>query len=302
MHRISLEERFACLFPFRTQHESRWPFVIYTAYFDESDEKPVFSLAGYSAALDTWLHLDWRWQELLEHWNLEYFKASECENGLGQFAKYRDDPNDLRSELKRKERERLKEIKTQFIDAICDHHDDLQGYGTAVAVEDFARIISEDKLARQLFMDKPYYVAAQLCLVDAAMSARDANTRRPGDAQIEVRPVFDSHEEYSGIVKVMFDKFAKKNPRSAEILLPPTYDDDRCCSPLQVADTLAYEIRKLFTQQIRNPDEMQARVPLVRLRPAIYHIYALDYDGLKTIVANQSPDSIAPTRVKPEEL
>jgi hypothetical protein len=55
---VSVGERFAFLFPFRTRRENRWPFVIYGAYFDESDEKPGFCVAGYSAAYDTWLHLD----------------------------------------------------------------------------------------------------------------------------------------------------------------------------------------------------------------------------------------------------
>ena len=59
-----------------------------------------------------------------------------------------------------------------------------------------------------------------------------------------MKPVFDSHEGYSRIVGVQFDKFAEKNPRSAQVLLLPSYDDDKLCSALQVADTLAYEARK----------------------------------------------------------
>jgi hypothetical protein len=276
--------------------------VIYGAYYDESDEKPGFSIAGYSAAYDTWLHLDWKWQELLQKWNLEYFKASECENALVQFAQYRDNPSDQQSQLKPNERERLKEIKTQFIDVICKQHDDLHGYGAVVIVEDFERIISEDRAASELFMDKPYYIGAQLCLVAAAMPVRDANTRRTGNDRITVRPVFDSHEEYSGVAKIVFDKFGAKNPRSAQVLLPPAYDDDRQSSALQVADTLAYEVRKLLTRKIKNPEDDYMRVPLVRLRPAVYRIYKLDYAALKLIVARQSPDSIPVKNVKVEEL
>ncbi len=276
--------------------------MIYGAYYDESDERPGFSVAGYSAAYDTWLHLDWRWRDLLKKWSLEYFKASECENALGQFAQYRDDPGDHKSELKVNERERLREIKTQFIDAICSQHDDLQGYGAVVIVEDFERIIFEDHAASRIFMDKPYYICAQLCLVAAAMPAVDSNTRRTGDDRIQVRPVFDSHEEYSRIVGVLFDKFAEKNPRSAQVLLPPSFDDDKLCSALQVADTLAYEARRLLTRKIRNPDDDYMRVPLIRLRPAIYRLYKLNYEALKTIASKQSPDSIRVKHVKIEEL
>jgi hypothetical protein len=276
--------------------------MIYNAYFDESDEKPGFAIAGYSAALDTWLHLDWKWQELLKRWNLKYFKASECENGFVEFAQYRDSPTDQRSPLKPNERAKLKEIKTEFIDAICKHHDDLQGYGAAFIVEDFDRVIAEDPIARKIFLDKPYYLGTQLCLVAAAMPARDSNTRRSGSDRIEVRPVFDSHEEYSGMAKKVFDNFAKKNPLSAQVLLPPIYDDDVTNSSLQVADTLVYEIRKRLTRKIKDPNDEYMRVPLQRLLPAVYRVYKLGYDSLKVIAAHQTPDTISIPHLMPEEL
>jgi hypothetical protein len=276
--------------------------LIYGAYFDESDEKPGFAIAGYSAAYDTWWHLGLKWQELLDKWNLKYFKASECENGLQEFAQFRDDPTDQRSPLKQNERAKLKEIKTQFIDVICKHHDDLQGYGAAIVTEDFERIIAQDPIARKTFLDKPYYLGLQLCLVAAAMPVRDANMRRSGDAKIELRAVFDSHEKYSGLAKKIFDDFSKKNPRASEVLLPLVYDQDVSTIPLQVADTLAYEIRKRLTRTIRAPDDEYMRVPLVRLRPAIYRIYKLNYESLKTIAAHQLPDKIAVPHLMPEEL
>lgn len=246
--------------------------------------------------------MDWAWQDLLKDWNLKYFKASECENGLKEFAQYRDDPTDQRSPLKPHEREKLKEIKIRFIDAIVKHHDDLQGYGAAIVTEDFNRIIAEDDVASVIFRDKPYYLAAQLCLVAAAMPARDANARRSGNDKIDVRPTFDSHEEYSEIAKAVFDNFGAKNPLSSQVLLPPKYDDDTTTTALQVADTLAYEIRKQLTRKIRDSSDDYMRVPLQRLLPAIYRVYKLDYDALKTIVLNQTPDSIPVAHLKPEEL
>jgi hypothetical protein len=297
-----LEERLAFLFPFRTKREDRWPLVIYGAYFDESDERPGFAIGGYSAAYDTWMHLDWAWVELLKRWKLKYYKASECEHGLVEFAQYRDDPTDQKSPLKEHERAKLREIKTEFVDAICKHHDDLQGYGAAFVVEDFERIIAEDPIARKTFLEKPYYLGAQLCLVAAAAPALDSNTRRSGIDRIEIRPIFDSHEEYSGRAKEVFDKFAEKNPKSAKVLLPPAYDDDVKNSSLQVADTLVYEIRKQLTRKIKDSNDEYMRVPLIRLRPAIYRIYRLNYESLKVIAAHQAPDKIAIPHLMPEEL
>jgi uncharacterized protein DUF3800 len=274
----------------------------YGAYYDESDEKPAFSLAGYAAASDTWLHLGWKWQDLLKFWNLEYFKASECENLLKQFAQYRDPASDVKTPLNKNERARMIEIKTQFVDAICSHHDDLQGYGAVVIVKDFEKIISEDAAAKSYLMEKPYYICFQLCLIAAAMPAWYKNKDRVIEDRVYIKPIFDSHKEYSLLAKSLYDKFIVKNPRAAEVLQPPDYADDKRVSALQVADTLTYEARKLLTRKINDPNDDYVRPPMTRLSPAIYRIYKLDYQALKMIVARQDSDSISVPHVKVEEI
>lgn len=298
----SAEELFGSESLFRTKRENEWPLVLYSAYFDETHEKPGFAIAGYAAATDTWWHLDWHWQELLKRWNLKYFKASECENGLVEFAQYRDDPTDLTSPLQPRERERLRKAKIEFIDAICERNHVLQGYGAAIVTKDFERLIAEDPAAPVIFLDKPYYLGAQLCLVAAAMLVRDANTRRAGHDKIEVRPIFGAHEECGGIAKTVFENFATNNPRSAEVLLPPQYGDHRTDSRLQVADTLAYEIRKQLTRSSKNSSADYMRVSLRSLLPAIHRVFRLNGRNLKQIVSNHSPDSIPIPHLLPKEL
>jgi hypothetical protein len=284
------------------RRENRWALVIYGAYYDESDERPGFSLAGYAAAYDTWVHLDWKWQCLLKKWNAGYFKASECENLLGEFAQYRDSPGDLKSALKPREHQKMVEIKTDFIDAICKHNDDLRGYGAAIVAADFERLIAEDVEAKRLFMEKPYYICFQLCLGAAAMRARAWNVRHSKEERVYIKPIFDSHKEYSGLAKPLFDEFVIKNPRAAEVLLPPDYEDDKSVSALQVADTLAYEARKLLTKRIRDPENAAVRMSMQRLRPGIERIYKLDYKNLKLIVHRQSPDKIPIRFVRVEQI
>jgi hypothetical protein len=96
----SAEELFGSESPFQTKRENEWPLVLCAAHFDESHEKPGLAVAGYSAAIDTWWRLDCQWQALLKRWNLKYFKASECEKGLVEFAQYRDDLAAPKSSLK----------------------------------------------------------------------------------------------------------------------------------------------------------------------------------------------------------
>jgi len=170
------------------------------------------------------------------------------------------------------------------VDAICKHNDDLQGYGAVVVLKDFNKLITEDKAALELLSDSPYYICFQLCLLAAAMPARNANIRRTKEERIVVKPIFDSHEEYSGMAKVIFEKFSRKNPKSAEVLLSPSYDNDGNTSPLQVANTLAYEARKLLTSIVRKPDDDYVRVPMQRSLPSIYRLYKLIYDSLKAIL------------------
>lgn len=298
----SADELFGSESPFQTKRENEWPLVLCGAYFGEGHEKPGFAIAGYSAAIAAWWHLDCHWQELLKRWKLKYFKASECENGLAEFAQYRDDPADLKSPLKPHERERLRKAKIEFIDAICEHHHVLQGYGAAIVTEDFERIMGEDPVARGIFLDKPYYLGAQLCLVAAAMLVRDVNTLRTGNDKIEVRPVFGAHEERNGIAKTVFENFAIKNPRSAEVLLAPQYGDHRTDSWLQVADTLAYEIRKQLTPSAKNPSADYMRVSLRSLLPALHRVFRLNCRNVKQIISNHSPDSIPIPHLLPEEL
>jgi hypothetical protein len=265
--------------------------MLYGGYYDESEDGTSFSVAGFTAPGKTWLHLGWEWESLLEAWNLKYFKASECESGLGEFAQYRDDPKNLKSDLKPHERNKLRDAKTQFVDVICKHTDELHGVGAVTSIEDFNRITSENVTARLLYMENPYYVCLQGALITATVPMAKANASRPKHDQLYFAPVFDSHEQYSEIARIAYRKFRAKNPISSTVLLPVRYEDDKTTPALQVADMLAYEVRKELTKQIKSP-ERDTRTPLLRLIPAIDHIFRLNYTSLKTIVDNQRPDSI----------
>src|SRR5271154_4725089 len=167
--------------------------VMYGGYYDESMDDVSFAVAGYIAPYDTWIHLDWAWRDLLKAWNVKYFKASECENGLGEFAQYRDNPTDAKSRLKTHEWEKLQEAKNQFIDAIVKHSDFIQGTGAVTNLKDFNRIISEESEARRLFMDHPYYVCFQAALAAGTKKMYEENLRRAGEGKLYIKPIFDSH-------------------------------------------------------------------------------------------------------------
>lgn len=285
--------------PSQMKRENEWPLVLSAAYLDGGNERPGLAVAGYSGAIDTWWSLNCHWQALLKRWNLKYFKASECENGLVEFAQYRDDLTGPKSPLKPHERGRLRKVKLEFIDAISARHHVLQGYGAAIATEDLKRIFAEDPAAPIIFLNKPYYIGAELCLVAATMLVSDVNMRCSRNDKIKVRPILGAREECGVITNTVFDKFAKKNPRSAEVLLPPQYDDHGNNSWLQVADMLAYEI---CTQLLNHSRDDYMRVSLRTLLPAMHRVFRLDCKNLKQIIHNYSADSIPVRHLLPQQL
>jgi Protein of unknown function (DUF3800) len=260
--------------------------VIYGGYYDESTDGTSFAVAGFIAPYDSWMDVDWAWRDLLKKWKIEYFKASECVNGLEQFAQYRDDPLDQKSALKVNEWEVLQRAYTDFADVICKNKDRLIGVGATTIVKDFKRIISEDSRAHALFMDKPYYVCMQAALHAPITKMHAENQRRNSAGKLYIKPIFDSNDEYSDIAKIAYEKFREKNARAAAILLPMTYESDVDTPALQAADMLAYEVRKFATNQGLYP-EREMRLHMKRLITLIDRVWKLDYDGLRFIIAQQ---------------
>ena len=267
-------------------------------YYDESLEGPGFAVAGYLAQYEVWIYLDWAWQDLLKKWDIKYFKASECENLLGEFAQYRDNPKDLKSQLKQHEWEIVKRAKTQFIDAITKHSHGLNGVGAAIVLPDFRKIVSEDSKALHYLTNNPYYIGLQLSLIAGTIAAADRNDgKKYKEDHIRIKPIFDSHEDYSSVAKAVFDQFIIKNPRSARVLLPLDYENDVETSAFQIADTLAYEVRKYLADKLEKP-EKEPRTAFKRLLPTIHKLYRVDYAQLRRIVEKQGTSDLIP--IEPE--
>jgi len=268
--------------------------VIYGGYFDESGDGDSFCVAGFAAPYDTWIYLDWAWRDLSKVWRIDYFKASECVNGLGQFAQYRDNPLDLKSKLQPHEWEKLQEAYTQFGDLILKQADYLRGAGAVAYWQDFKKIIHEDPRAHALFMDHPYYVCLQAALHTTTEKMYEENLKRSVENKLYIKPIFDSHKEFSDIARIAYEKFREKNTRAATVLLPLYYENDIDTPALQVADMLAYEARKHGTNLERNPSR-EMRPQMQKLLRVTEKVKRLDYKTLKLIVANQRPDPVNPT-------
>lgn len=262
-------------------------------YFDESFDKledRCYTVAGYIGAQLPAVILDLRWKTLLEKYQLAYFKASEIEFGYGEFVKHRDDPKNINAPLSAREKELIVEIKTAFVDAICDE-DHLLGLSASVILRDYKLLqMQEPDLAKRL--PDPYTLCGHLVMVEAGMIVNWSNENSPADLHALLRPVFDSHKDYSFKFINAFDIFGQKNPISARNLLPPIYEKEQTYRCLQAADCLAYEARRLVDRTVYEPEDTRVRKAMSRLAEHTRCIYVMDYDSLRYLAANQEPDKI----------
>lgn len=254
------------------------------AYFDESgDSDRAYAMAGFMGGQHDCVHLDLAWRErILEKWNLEYFKASELESGTGQFAQYRDNPQNLDAAFSQREKDLFRQIKTESIDLILDVGEYLVGFGVVLVLPDYYRI-SEECRALGKIVPAPYFFCSNLMLMESGVIMNEINQSAAPMNRGLVRPVFDSHEEYSGRAKAGFDDFCATNPLCSQYLLPPYYENDQQYLVLQAADNLAYECRRLLITT-----DFQTALPerraMLRLKERVYKIYKLNYEGLKVII------------------
>lgn len=262
-------------------------------YYDESEDggsERGYAVAGFMGHQHDCVHLDLAWRErILDKYELDYFKTSELENGVQQFAKFRDDPSNLDADFSRREKDLFRRIKTEVIDLILEFNL-LVGVGAALMIPDYRRISSEYASINKV-VPSPYFLCAQLVMMESGFIMQRLNLGAEGYRRGLLRPVFDSHEDYSGRAKQVFDIFCKKNPTSSEFLLPPFYEDDRRYVMLQAADVLAYESRRLLITQ-----EFDTHIPerkaMKRLKERVYKIYKLNYEAIKALMESQRPESI----------
>jgi hypothetical protein len=257
---------------------------MYAAYFDESDDKDrAYGVGGFIGAQIDCVHLDWAWKEhILDKYGLKYFKASELEHGVGEFRKFRDDPQNTDARFSQREKTLFREIKTKTVDLFLDA-EFVIGFGAVVVWPDYERLLQEFK-ADGLVLPHPYWFGAQVVYMEAGWIMNYVNEGEPNSQQAYVRPIYDDHQEYRPKAKQIFDDYREKNPLWSKYLLTPHYESDQDYIVLQAADNLIYEMRKLVIRDAL--DEIRPeRIPMTRLKERIWKVYKLNYESMKAIMA-----------------
>ena len=226
------------------------PFGIIAAYIDESsDEKQerVFAIGVLIGRLETWTPLERMWQDLLNEYDIEYYRSTEAEHARGQFDKppFRTSPNTLTVE----QNEMLKDVQKRFLALAA-------GVGRAGLVlgldmRDFYAVANTPQHLNK-FGGTPYYI----CLVHTMLTAAKAIKDNLGSRELVIFAC-DRQQRFSSHALNVHQDFISKNPYFSKQIGSLHYEDKEKCIPLQAADSVAYEGRKYLEAKIYNSGEGQ---------------------------------------------
>ena len=215
------------------------------AYLDESFDTAkagLFVVGGIMGRGVAVFELERRWERLRNRSDIDiaYYKASDCEAGRGEFAKFVRDPQNISPE----ERDRLTAINHEFIALIPRNDAPLIAFGIGIVQKDFHEII-RDAEARAILGRDPYRLAYDFAMIQCAWAMKELNT---GDA---IAFVCDEHETYSPLAPEAYRDLKKNNPGAEKYLGSFSIADDRTCEPLQAADAVAFEIRRALKLSLK---------------------------------------------------
>jgi hypothetical protein len=218
------------------------------SYMDESFDpvrrtgaQGVFAVGGLMGVGGPFFELERRWEKLRRRpdIDIQYFKASECERGKGEFRKFVTDPDNLTQA----ERDKLDSISHAFIELIAkplpfDPDPCLFIFGVGVVQEEFYKIINDDPKARTILGGSPYRVAYDFAMIQCAWAVKKVGM---GD---RVAFVCDEHEEHSQSAGEAYRNLKETNPNAAAHMATFSFMNDKVCEPLQAADAAVFEVRR----------------------------------------------------------
>jgi len=228
---------------------------------DETSDAPasgLFVVGGILARGVALFELERKWEKLLKRPDIAiaYFKAAECKNGRGEFAKFvavLGNPSPA-------EHQKLDEISHEFL-SLIPKEEYILAHGIGVVQKDFYDVI-KDENARAILGDSPYRLAYDLAMIQCAwaMKQLEENIKRDKERLIAFGPSYREHvcfvcdedEEHSPLANEAYLNLKLKNPNAAQYMAAFTSADDKAYPVLQAADAVAFEIRRVLNLVLGN--------------------------------------------------
>jgi hypothetical protein len=260
------------------------------SYMDESfDKKPagIFAVGGILGRGVPIFELERGWSKLLKREGLKFFKASDCQNGTGEFAKFVADPKNKTSE----ERSKLDSISHDFLKLIghpvpFDSRHFLCVQGTGIVQSDFYEVIKDAK-AKLVLGDSPYRLAYDLAMIQCAWAMKELGD---GEPSYSVSFVCDEDEEHSNLAKPAFNNLRDTNPVAAEYIGTFSTEDEKKCLAVQAADAAVYEVRRALNLALKNwPGTLRKQFDLLAEEKVVFLVTHTKKEQLEWIVADHEP-------------
>jgi hypothetical protein len=259
---------------------------------DESfDKQPsgLFAVGGILGRGVPLFELERGWDKLLKHpeIDIQYFKASDCQSGTGEFAKFVVDPANITPS----ERSRLDSISHKFLRLIghpvpFDPRSFLCVQGTAIVQADFYDII-KDPNARAILGKSPYRLAYDLAMIQCAWVMKELGDGEPGHC---VSFDCDKDEEHSPVAEQAYKNLKETNPTAGEYMGSFSSVDEKKCLPVQAADAAVFEVRRVLNLALKNwPGTLRKQFDLLADDRAVFLVTHTSREQLEWIVANHKP-------------
>lgn len=258
---------------------------MFFAYFDESwdqTQQKILVIAGIMGLYHQWEKIEWRWRELLDKYNIAYYRANEAEGANGQFDKppYRTAGVPLTAA----QFKLLQDVKDEFFGALTAGN--VSGAAIGIPIQTFNQVADTPQKQAQ-FGKTPYYICGHITMLSLfnalkVMRAKDLLVFR-----------FDRQEQFEKEMKKVNTHLQLPACEFHSQVGSICFEDKKKFLPLQVADTLAYECRKHLENLIADPKAVP-RPELKRLTDEgkIFQISLCDKQCLEDYLTNY----VAPTK------
>jgi hypothetical protein len=256
------------------------------SYLDESfdmGKSGIFAIGGFMARGVVICELERRWEALKNRFGIQYFKASQCQRGKGPFRGLVVDPDNLTVA----EQEELNDISLSFFHAVTEMPWEPSSYitcaGVGIVQDDFYDV-TKDEYARSILGASPYRLAYDLAMIQAAWSMKELGT---GD---NVSFICDECEEHSPLAYEAYRNLKDTNPNASKYMATYSNEDEKNCDPLQAADAIVFEIRRVLNLQLgKRKGALRKQFSILAGKKNMFLIQHTVREHLLHIVATHKP-------------
>jgi hypothetical protein len=249
----------------------------------------VFVVGGFLGRGVPIFELARNWERLRKRpdIDIQYFKASQCERGTGEFRKFVPDPQNITPT----ERSKLDSISHEFLNLIThpvplDPKSYLCVQGVGVVQKDFYEVIQDTK-ARAILGASPYRLAYDFAMIQCAWAMKELEKSHKKEY---VSFVCDEDEEHSLLAHEAYENLKNTNPHAAEYMATFSTGKARVCDRLQAADASAFEVRRALNLSLGQwPGRLRQQFNVLADATTVFLITHSTKDQLLHIVNTHEP-------------